>query len=194
MLRECSARALQGQRGMVVQLSECSVSAQRELCKVTGVVVSCMAQRVLGESLARSARRSGTARRVLGEGSARALQGHRRGGMAQRVLGESLARSARRSGTARRVLGEGSARALQGHRCGGKQLLGGLVLMFSSLSKKTFIKLPIGQLPRRRRKLPTDSGPSCVLRWVTEMDLIGRGAWATRPSVSEMDLIGLGAR
>jgi len=86
--------------------------------------------------------------------------------------------------------------------------------MFSSLSKKTFIKLPIGQLPRRRRKLPTDSGPSCVLRWnvwVAEMDLIGQidgprrlghsafssVTWlklafssVTRPSVSEMDLIG----
>jgi hypothetical protein len=38
--------------------------------------------------------------------------------------------------------GDCSAKALQGQRCGGRPLLGGLILMFSTLSKKTFIELP----------------------------------------------------
>jgi len=64
MLRECSARALQGQRrGGMAQLV---LGRRRELCKVTGVAVwlsKCLARALQGQQ--------GVAIR-LGEGSARA--------------------------------------------------------------------------------------------------------------------------
>jgi hypothetical protein len=75
----------------------------------------------------------------LGECSARALQGQR--GV---VVSQPTTRALRGQRGIVVQLGECSARALQGHRCDDRQLLGGLlVLMFGSLSKKTFNKLSI---------------------------------------------------
>src|SRR5213083_1949125 len=79
--------------------------------------------------------------------------------------------------------GKCSARSPQSQRCGGRQLLRVLVFMFGSLSKKTFIKLPLDRLP------PLNLLSTAYRSLVADFSLIANNPFVNHSSLVNSSLV-----